>query len=150
MAMTVSQMAHRAAKRGVKRAAFIERVRYWTREGLLEPVGERNPGTGRHRRYDESALEDALILNALADFGIPIAVQRRALTLTRDVKTDWRSAIAQGRSLFLEIGMLPNGHLAPYCHEGAIFMMAEVADGAVILNLTKIFSAAKEATSVQY
>ena len=109
MAMTVSQMAHRAAKRGVKRAAFIERVRYWTREGLLETVGEHHPGTGRHRRYDELALEDALALNAL-----PISASRwasyalPALTL-RMYYTEWRSASAHASSW--QSVMLPNGKL---------------------------------------
>jgi DNA-binding transcriptional MerR regulator len=150
MAMTISQMANRAAMRGIKRVAFTERVRYWTREGLLEPVGELNPGTGRHRRYADSALEDALILNTLADFGIPIAIQRKALIQARVARLDWKSAPSDGRSLFLEIAMLPNGILAPHFHKSPTFMMAEVADAALILNLTKIFSAVKETASVKY
>ena len=117
MAMTVSQMAHRAAKRGVKRAAFIERVRYWTREGFLETVGE-HPGTGRHRRYDEFALEDALALNAFADFNIPDGCpahgppQPCAKPLRK-----WRSGEAP---LFLAIGGSPNGKLLRHiCHRSA-------------------------------
>lgn len=150
MAMTISQMANRAAMRGIKRVAFIERVRYWTREGLLEPVGELNPGTGRHRRYANSALEDALILNTLADFGIPIAIQRKALIQARVARLDWKSAPLEDRSLFLEIAMLPNGILAPHFHKSPTFMMAEVANAALILNLTKIFSAVKETARVMY
>jgi hypothetical protein len=34
---------------------------------LLEPVGEKNPGTGRSRLYPETALLDALMLTALTE-----------------------------------------------------------------------------------
>jgi hypothetical protein len=44
-----------------------DRIRNWTREGLLEPVGEKNPGTGRSRQYPETALLDALILTAITE-----------------------------------------------------------------------------------
>src|SRR5215831_9643381 len=93
-----------------------------------------NPGTGRHRRYDDSALEDALILNALADFGIPISIQREALILARnekailprDVKARWRLTASQGMNLFLEIAMLPNGQLVPRCFETAMLPTGEL------------------------
>ena len=32
-------------------AAMRERIRHWTREGLLLPVNQHHAGTGRHRRY---------------------------------------------------------------------------------------------------
>ncbi len=44
-----------------------DRIRNWTREGLLEPVGEKNPGTGKVRRYPESALIDAALLQVITD-----------------------------------------------------------------------------------
>ena len=30
-------------------SSSMERIRHWTGEGLLTPIGEKNPGTGRKR-----------------------------------------------------------------------------------------------------
>jgi DNA-binding transcriptional MerR regulator len=51
---------------------MFERVRHWTREGLLSPVGEKNPGTGRARLYDESAFRKARVLNSLTESGVTV------------------------------------------------------------------------------
>jgi len=50
----------------------FDRVRHWTREGLLSPAGEKNPGTGRARLYDESAVRKARVLNSLTECGVTI------------------------------------------------------------------------------
>ena len=78
MPLTVGQLALLAAKPG-KRGALIERIRHWTREGLIRPLGEKNPGTGRHRRYEEYTLAEVAILNALADLGVQVAGQHAML-----------------------------------------------------------------------
>jgi DNA-binding transcriptional MerR regulator len=51
---------------------MFERVRHWTREGLLSPAGEKNPGTGRARLYDESAFRKARVLNSLTECGLTV------------------------------------------------------------------------------
>lgn len=51
---------------------MFERVRHWTREGLLEPAGDKHPGTGRARLYDESALRKAKVLNSLTECGVTV------------------------------------------------------------------------------
>jgi DNA-binding transcriptional MerR regulator len=51
---------------------MFERVRHWTREGLLSPAGEKNPGTGRARLYDESAVRKARVLNSLTECGVTV------------------------------------------------------------------------------
>jgi DNA-binding transcriptional MerR regulator len=51
---------------------MFERVRHWTREGLLSPAGEKNPGTGRVRLYDESAFRKAKVLNSLTECGLTV------------------------------------------------------------------------------
>jgi hypothetical protein len=43
----------------------FERLRHWTRSGLLKPTGEQNPGTGHHLRFPQRALADAAILTRL-------------------------------------------------------------------------------------
>jgi DNA-binding transcriptional MerR regulator len=59
------------AEVAVERLMF-ERVRHWTQEGLLSPAGEKNPGTGRARLYDESALRKARVLNSLTECGVTV------------------------------------------------------------------------------
>src|SRR6478672_6445981 len=65
----------------------IERVHHWTREGLLEPIGEKNPGRGRIRLYSDDAIFTARVLNELADFGVGVAVMRAALPHIRNART---------------------------------------------------------------
>jgi DNA-binding transcriptional MerR regulator len=65
----------------------IERIHHWTREGLLEPLGEKNPGRGRIRVYSDDAIYTASALNELADFGVSVAVMRAALPHIRKART---------------------------------------------------------------
>jgi hypothetical protein len=44
-----------------------DRIRNWTRQGLLSISGEKNPGTGRARLYKREALLEAVLLQILAD-----------------------------------------------------------------------------------
>jgi DNA-binding transcriptional MerR regulator len=138
MAMTVSEMADRAAKRGADRTTFIERVRHWTRERLLKPLGQRHPGRGRHRAYSDSALEDALLLNAMTNLGIQIEIQRTALLLAHDAKKDWREKAKQGVDVFLEIDVMPDGQIFPHSHNRNWINPA--AEYAIIFNLTRVFA----------
>lgn len=81
--ITVKELAQRICRPNEEMSAVVERLRNWTKEGLLETVGDKNPGTGRPRRYDNDALTDALILTTLADIGIPSV---RASQLRHDRK----------------------------------------------------------------
>jgi DNA-binding transcriptional MerR regulator len=140
MPLTVSEIADRLAKPGAK-AALIERIRHWTRERLLTPVGKRNPGTGRHRIYDESVLEDVIILNAMADMGLTVGLQRTALMLARHAKAEWRDKAKRGVNLFLEIDTVSEGQRFPHLHEGA--WVNPNADHAIVFNLTRLFAGLK-------
>jgi DNA-binding transcriptional MerR regulator len=146
--MTVSEMAERLDKRGAAKAAFIERVHHWTRERLLKPAGKRNPGTGRHRVYAESVLEDVKILNKMADMGFPIGEQRKNLTDARDKKAEWRAKAKPGVSLFLEIAVLPDGRRFRHLHEGTAFTPNGAAEAAVIFNLSRLFAPAAATLSL--
>ena len=64
---SVSEIAEKIGRPGEDMRVVGDRIRNWTREGLLEPVGEKNPGTGRSRQYPETALLDALILTAITE-----------------------------------------------------------------------------------
>ena len=54
--LRLRDLAEKIAPSAEDLPSTIERIRHWTREGLLTPVGERNPGTGHKRRYDEEAV----------------------------------------------------------------------------------------------
>jgi DNA-binding transcriptional MerR regulator len=88
MPLTVSEIAHRLAE-PERRNALRERIRHWTREGLVKPIGEKNPGTGRHRLYEESVLVDVAILNALAGLGIQVRAQHEVLFNVKKYLKDW-------------------------------------------------------------
>jgi hypothetical protein len=49
----------------------VDRIRNWVKYGLLTPAGAQNPGTGRHRHFDDKAVIEAAILNLLSrDYGV--------------------------------------------------------------------------------
>ena len=56
----------------------FERVRHFTRERLIVPAGELNPGHGRKRHYSPATVEKARTLSRLTDFGMTIQRLRRA------------------------------------------------------------------------
>jgi DNA-binding transcriptional MerR regulator len=96
--------------RAEKGALLLERIRYWTREGLIFPKDEKNPGTGRHRRYDESALLHAAVLNGLADLGVQLRQQRQII---KYVKPIFRDA-DKWREFWSAWWKDPKNHSAPY------------------------------------
>jgi hypothetical protein len=63
--LTAGEIAERIQQEGEDVRAISERLRHWTKEGLLKPLGKKNPGTGRRHRYPERALVDAAILSRL-------------------------------------------------------------------------------------
>jgi hypothetical protein len=64
--LTAGEIAVRIQQPGEDLRAISERLRTWTKEGLIKPLGKRSPGTGRHHRYPERALIDAAILSQLS------------------------------------------------------------------------------------
>jgi DNA-binding transcriptional MerR regulator len=120
-------------------------VRHWTRERLLFPSGETNPGIGKHRVYDDAALHDALILDAMTSTGVPIAVQRNMISKIGEQRQQWR--IGQRKKgepdLLLVIETYPWG-AQPYFVEGA-YTTNEYMKHVIIFNLTKLFSRKREA-----
>ena len=64
--MTLSEMAERIRGEGDDHAALVAKLKTWVKEGLIEAVGEKNPGTGNRRTYDEQALINAAVLHAVS------------------------------------------------------------------------------------
>ena len=67
---------------------LFDRIRHWTREGLLSPAGEKNPGTGRARLYDETAFRKARVLNSLTECGFTVRHLRVGLIDFLDINSD--------------------------------------------------------------
>jgi DNA-binding transcriptional MerR regulator len=72
-ALTVKDIVARIVLPGDDAQGILERIRHWTREGLLVPLrAALHPGTGTYRVYDEDTVYRAAVLNALAMEGATI------------------------------------------------------------------------------
>jgi hypothetical protein len=87
--------------RGIKRPheelqAAIDRLRNWTDLGLIHQVGEKNPGTGRARRYSHDTLLEAALLDVLTGaVGMPavLAVPHLRGIKKQLIAEDWKAAL---------------------------------------------------------
>jgi DNA-binding transcriptional MerR regulator len=139
---TVSEMVERIARPGQDKAGLSERIRHWTREGLLNPIGERNPGTGRHREYDDVALEDAALLNAMADMGLQIGTMDMALRVAQQRHSEWvKGKIKKGQLRFLQIDFRANQDPFPRLHSGNF--RGRGFEKSIVFNLTELIARLK-------
>ena len=99
--LTVGEIAERLASIAPDTAGTVQRIRHWTREGMLLPVDRHHAGTGKHRRYAADAIYDAAILHVTTDAGLNISSQRYlvdALTMARFALPKWKKARSQGQT----------------------------------------------------
>jgi hypothetical protein len=168
MALAVSEIADRILAPGADKAALVERLRYWTREGLLSPIGHKHPGTGRQRQYEESAVFVAAVLNVLANRGIQIGEivsarpgpgvrigrQDVVLALTKHAIDSWQQKALNGCILFLVLATFADNKTMAYLdelpikifeqHDGGIAPVHSRADSSLVINITKLFGGLKE------
>jgi hypothetical protein len=143
--LTVRDLANRIHRRDEDPSAVIERIRHWTREGLLIPRGEKNPGTGRHRKYPETALEFALILNELADLGIHVGAARKfifpnATTMRAGLQKAFDAARSGSEIVYLIFPRFEHDRpQPPYTLRGDHELGRLATEATVVLNLTKLF-----------
>jgi hypothetical protein len=90
-------------------AQAIERVRHWTKSGLLITAGAAHPGSGKRRTYAETAVGEALLLNAMAELGIPTDRARPVLDRARAVIPDIFRKVRAGADRILLICPMPDG-----------------------------------------
>jgi DNA-binding transcriptional MerR regulator len=127
-------------------AAMSERIRHWTREGLLLPVNQHHGGTGRHRRYSPDASYEVTVLDALANAGLQLVSRpyiRAALSKVRAVLQEWHQARSAGHKLppfFLVIShdMTRIGEPTASIHEG-IVKYNPTAEIVIVVNLSQLF-----------
>src|SRR5262245_37099558 len=65
--LTANDIAKRIQRPGESLRSAVDRLRNWTKEGIIKPVGDAHPGTGRKKQYAENAAVTAGILQALSD-----------------------------------------------------------------------------------
>jgi hypothetical protein len=154
MALTVAELAEVIRRPDADRAAVVERLRAWSDAGLLQPTGERNPGTGKPRAYPDDAIYPASILNSLADLGFAIG-RMRYFVVVLFLAERARAAWAQGRrDLYLEIADFgvpnPQGETqAMFLHEGKKRdhlgdLIHPRADSAYFLAIGRLFGRIEE------
>jgi hypothetical protein len=115
MPITVREIAQLTGHAGSK--PFIERLHYWTREGLLKPVGERSPGRGKRVTYPDTAARDAAILNTMMDGGVPVEGQKLAMGMVRqDRHLRQLHPSKMPKPFFLVIVTFEGGYGHPYFH----------------------------------
>jgi DNA-binding transcriptional MerR regulator len=140
--LTVGEIAEQLGKVAPDAVATRERLRHWTREGLLAPVDRHHAGTGKHRRYDADSTYDAAILNAVASAGLHVVTQRyliEALAMARHARRKWERTGSRG-PLLLEISQkTAGGGTTIAIHEGAV-QCDPTAELSIVINMAQIFA----------
>jgi DNA-binding transcriptional MerR regulator len=148
--LTVGQIAEQLSPVAPDQAATRERIRHWTREGLLSPIASHHSGTGKRRQYDASSVVyDAAILNAVASAGLHVITQQYlldALSMARDARHKWDRARSRGK-LFLEIShKTAGGEPVIAIHEDAVECDPD-AGLSIVINLARIFDDLRKGAS---
>ncbi len=140
---SVSEIAEKIGRPDEDMRVVGDRIRNWTREGLLEPVGVKNPGTGRSRLYPETALLDALVLTAITE-----AVGLQAVKVhmfQRDVFAEVREFSKQqfkskSKTLLVISRSLTSGTYVALTHPVGLANLIEntKSDGHIVINLGRL------------
>jgi DNA-binding transcriptional MerR regulator len=160
--MTVKELAERICRPHEDIGAVIDRLRNWTKEGLLETAGDKNPGTGRRRHYDDSALVDALILTTLADIGIPSVRASQLKYDKKDLLNHGRHAVIHAQQssqpvyLIIRRNYEPSNRNRPYATviynqhvtSNAIrdVHIPDNTETAIVINITALVKRIKQTT----
>src|SRR5258708_33650273 len=65
--VTAKDIAEKIQRPGEELQVAVDRLRNWTREGLIKPVGTKHPGKGRAKQYPRKAIFEAGLLQLLID-----------------------------------------------------------------------------------
>ena len=139
--VTIGEIAQAIARPGEKISAVVDRLKNWTKEGLLRPA-EQNPGTGRHRVFPETALIDAAVLGVLTDqVGMPAVKARTFSELFKHSRsafkrTDFKRFVVIARSpdnRAAEIGFARAEGLAD-------LLVGSPHEAHIVIDLEQVFS----------
>jgi hypothetical protein len=154
--LTVRDIAKRIRRDNEDLEVVVNRLRNWTKEGLLQFSGDKHPGTGRARLYPEYAVIDALVLGGLTAIGIPAVRAGSATPYTtvfhfgRHAYQEFAKREAAGEIIFLVVfgaegsvydGANPNRAALTYAPDGRtnFRIHADQGDATILLNLTNLF-----------
>jgi hypothetical protein len=153
----VREIASRIRRDDEDLDAVINRLRNWTKEGLLAFLGNKHPGTGKSRSYPEYAVIDALVLTALTATGIPAVRAGNATPYTtvlshgRLAYQEFAKREAAGETIFLVVfgaetavydGANPNRAALTYVPSDGKMgfrVLAAQGDVSILVNLTNLF-----------
>jgi hypothetical protein len=82
--VTIGDIADRIALPREDKKAVRKRLTNWAKEGLLDYLGPKQPGSGSHREFEHETIVDAAVLSALRELGIPAI---RAILLGGEERT---------------------------------------------------------------
>jgi hypothetical protein len=104
---TVSDLAEALAPIAPDVAGTIQRIRHWTREGVLQPIAFAHGGPGKHRRYSPAAVYSAAVLHVLTIAGLPVSQSQflgRLMPWVSEFAGQWIHA--RDRALIVKSGRL--------------------------------------------
>lgn len=153
--LTVRDVARRIRRDGEDLEVVVNRLRNWTKEGLLAFLGDKHPGSGRTRLYPEYAVVDALVLSALTATGIPaVRVGGAAgpymslLNYGRVGYEQFPEMEASGKEIFLMIGAEGSIYDGANPHHVDLYytrddlakaQLISVVDVMIVVNLSNLF-----------
>jgi DNA-binding transcriptional MerR regulator len=145
LTVTVGQITEQLATIAPNKVTTRERLRHWTREGLLSPVADHHSGTGTHRQYSPSSAYDAAVLHAIACAGLNVVSRpylQTALSKASEARQKWEQAEIKG-PLFLEIAHnVAQGTTEILIHEGQPTYDTS-AELTIVINLARIFASVR-------
>lgn len=97
---TLSDLAEALSPITPDTAATAQRIRHWTREGVLRPAAQEHAGRGKHRQYSTDAVYEAAVLQVMTSSGLPVAYSLfipDALEIVRANAAKWIAARRKGQ-----------------------------------------------------
>src|SRR5262249_38559673 len=150
--LTAAELTEMLNRIAIEPGRTAERLKHWARAGLLEPVGEQHPGTGRHRRYDFDSITVAAVLTVLSDMGLSVigmeGLLANGLGQAQALRRGWEAGMEA--YFVIPAGRRTGGRLlqgATYVHQGAWqgikqkqrLLVSTIGD--IVIDLGAIFAA---------
>lgn len=139
---TIGEIAARVARPGESVGTVTDKLKNWVSEGLLRPSSVRHPGTGHHRRFNESALIDAQVLCALTDeVGVTAVRASSFKRLFEIARESFKKPIEPDR--FVVVAFARDGRAVEIGFSHSVGLAQLLADSPhdvhVVLNLSRLF-----------
>jgi hypothetical protein len=146
--VTIGQIAQAISRFSPDPSGLLERLRHWSRLGVIAIADQLHAGTGKHVLYPRSAILDAAFVCVLAQFGLPIASQRwmaQAQSKVRIAFAKWQQETGRQRAkpLFLEVRFDPPSAMIEEMHARRPKGMVSVQ-----IDLQRLFTAVADPSSI--